>query len=393
MNLESSQGILERLDSIEARLFLLEGGGEGDVDLHVAVHTIFRDLHNVKSSLSMAGADLAASLVHGAESCLDALRSGKAATGRADAGLDWVDPIFALVDHVRGVVEREEDADAPDLTLRLESLLEAWLHGRADEAREIGFPLDPGEAQVLQQAVSSGLHPYIIEKLVGEDLDPAGAWALPIFDAVAESGRLIARRLVGMKGSGAVLTILFATRESREDLSFLVFDPFYPVRESLPPKRDEPVEPRQRLRRILIVDDEPIALILLQNYLAPYGRIDSVEDGLEALERLSSALKAKDPYCVMFLDIMIPGMPGDKVLEEIRRLEAEAGVAPGKGTRIVMASSLADYSTISSAFQNQSDAYLVKPIDAQAIDRTMAKLGFSKIVFPPMPVPSSRKGS
>ena len=77
MKFESPQLILARLDSIEARLLGLEEGCGMDVDPHTAVHLLFRDFHNLKSSLSMGGADISASLIHQAESCLDALRSGK----------------------------------------------------------------------------------------------------------------------------------------------------------------------------------------------------------------------------------------------------------------------------------------------------------------------------
>ncbi|OHD26761.1 MAG: hypothetical protein A2Y38_10465 [Spirochaetes bacterium GWB1_59_5] len=142
---------------------------------------------------------------------------------------------------------------------------------------------------------------------------------------------------------------------------------------------------------MLIVDDEPIALMLLQRFLSQYGRLDTAGDGLEAIDKVARAIGNKDPYHIVFLDIMIPGAPGSEVLEEIRKLEKRAGILQGDGSRIVMASSISDYTSISTSFKNQGDAYLVKPIDSQIIDKTMLKLGFSKMTITLTAVPNSKK--
>ncbi len=385
--MESPQLILERLDSIEARLLGLEDGSGTDIDPHTAVHLLFRDFHNLKSSLSMGGADISARLIHQAESCLDALRSGK-----GDPGSDWIDPLIAVVDHVRKAMETNREVESPELSVRLDGLLEAWSQKGKDQPREIGFPLEGSEAQALNRAVSGGLVPYVLEKLLGEGLDASTVRALPIFEAVAEAGVVLAHRLVKVIGSGAVLTILFGTDKTRDDLMFILFDPFHPVIASAgrpTPGVVEAVPANVKLKRILIVDDEPLALMLLQHFLSPYGRIDTAESGTEALAKFNSALSGKDPYHILFLDIMIPGIPGNAVLEEIRKQEKLAGIAISEGTRIVMASSLADYASISTSFQNQSDAYLVKPLDVQTVDKTMAKFGFTKLAFPFSTVPKS----
>ena len=390
--------ILERLDSIEARLLGLEDRNGTDIDPHTAVHLLFRDFHNLKSSLSMGGADISARLIHQAESCLDALRSGK-----GDPGSDWVDPLLAVVDHVRKAMETNQEVESTELSLRLEGLLEAWSLKGKDQPKEIGFPLDGNEAQALHKAVSGGLVPHVLEKLLGEGLDASTVRELPIFEAVAEAGLVLAHRLVKVPGSGAVLTILFATDKTHDDLMFILFDPFHPVigskdktiPDASPAKEKQGVVEASpeiaalKLKRILIVDDEPLALMLLQHFLSPYGRIDTAESGTEALAKFTSALNGKDPYHILFLDIMTPGMTGNAVLEEIRKQEKLAAIAIGEGSRVVMASSLADYASISTSFQNQSDAYLVKPIDVQTVDKTMAKFGFTKLAFPFSSVPSS----
>jgi len=351
----------------------------------ISVPLLFREFHNLKSALSMEGVDLAAELIHAAESCLDALRSGK-----GDPDSDWVDALMAVVDHVRKIVATGHDSASPGLSARLASLLDGWLSRGKNQDRRIGFPLDRMEAQALRAALSSKLTPYVLEKVVGDDLDAGSVDTLPVFESIAEAGSLIARRILRAKGSGSVLTILFATDKSAEDLSYLLFDPFYPVcgfcEASVAPAA--PAAP-DKLERILIVEDEPVALMLLQRFLSQYGRLDTAGDGLEAIEKVAKALASKDPYRVVFLDIMIPGTLGSAVLEEIRKLEAMAGTIAGEGSRIVMASSISDYTSISTSFKNQGDAYLVKPIDAPTIDKTMAKFGFSKMALPFTAVPRS----
>ncbi len=394
MNSSTQQSVLEGLEAIEARLLELERISESGLDPLIAVPLLFRDFHNLKSTLSMEGIDQSAELIHQSESCLDALRTGK---GDVESG--WVDILLAVVDHVRTVVGSDLDAKAPALAERLERLLGDWLGQEKIQARRIGFPLDEAEAQALQAALSSNLTPYMLEKVVGDELDASSVDSLPVFDAVAEAGSLITRRLIRAKGSGSVLTILFATDKTQEDLSFILFDPLCPVsgfQSTATAKRQaasavQPPEEPFKLRRILIVDDEPIALMLLQRFLSQYGRLDTAGDGLEAIDKVARAIGNKDPYHIVFLDIMIPGAPGSEVLEEIRKLEKRAGILQGDGSRIVMASSISDYTSISTSFKNQGDAYLVKPIDSQIIDKTMLKLGFSKMTITLTAVPNSKK--
>jgi DNA-binding response OmpR family regulator len=69
-----------------------------------------------------------------------------------------------------------------------------------------------------------------------------------------------------------------------------------------------------RTRVLLVEDDEKFAR-LLRDYLAPLGyEIDVVRDGRTGLARAHS-----DPYHVVILDVMLPGMSGLDVLAELRR--------------------------------------------------------------------------
>src|ERR1700733_13463321 len=68
--------------------------------------------------------------------------------------------------------------------------------------------------------------------------------------------------------------------------------------------------------RALLVDDDHELARLLRDYLGPHGvSVDHVEEGTGALERLGSTA---DPYDIVLLDVMLPGIDGFEVCRLIR---------------------------------------------------------------------------
>lgn len=107
----------------------------------------------------------------------------------------------------------------------------------------------------------------------------------------------------------------------------LTFSPFaiYRTRRcgSVFPPRGKPLL-RGRMRtgsagshRVLVVDDEPHIgrIIQLQLESGPY-EVDLVSDGTTALEKIRS----EQPLDLILLDIMLPGMSGLDLLEQLRGL-------------------------------------------------------------------------
>ncbi len=66
-------------------------------------------------------------------------------------------------------------------------------------------------------------------------------------------------------------------------------------------------------KKILLVDDEPDTRELLKIVLKDY-ELDTTKDGDECMQ---AALKKK--YDLILLDIMMPGMPADKIVDAIGR--------------------------------------------------------------------------
>src|SRR5580704_1282896 len=68
--------------------------------------------------------------------------------------------------------------------------------------------------------------------------------------------------------------------------------------------------------RALLVDDDHELARLLRDYLGPHGvSVDHVEEGLGAIERI---IATGEPYDIVLLDVMLPGIDGFEVCRRIR---------------------------------------------------------------------------
>ncbi len=127
--------------------------------------------------------------------------------------------------------------------------------------------------------------------------------------------------------------------------------------------------------RILIAEDDLVSRNFLNKFLTRYGECDLVVDGLETIDAFLMALKDKEPYDLICLDIMMPKVDGVKVLKAIRDLEKQNGVAPEKRVKIIMTTALTDTQLVRTAFDYGCEAYAAKPIDMQKLIEVMEKLG------------------
>ncbi|MGB0847790.1 MAG: response regulator, partial [Thiolinea sp.] len=106
--------------------------------------------------------------------------------------------------------------------------------------------------------------------------------------------------------------------------------------------------------RILVVDDiddNRFTLDLMLSVLGDFA-VDEAESGPEAL----SMMQAKT-YDLVLLDIMMPGMTGLQVLEQLDLAHAESA------TKIIVVSALQDMDTIVRALELGALDYLPKPIE------------------------------
>ena len=114
--------------------------------------------------------------------------------------------------------------------------------------------------------------------------------------------------------------------------------------------------------RTLIVDDEELARLRMRKQLEPYASkveiVGEAQDGVSALEKIRS-LKPD----LVFIDIQMPGMTGLEVIAQLKDEEIPW---------IVFATAFDEYAI--KAFEESAMDYLLKPIEADRLAATMAKL-------------------
>jgi len=113
----------------------------------------------------------------------------------------------------------------------------------------------------------------------------------------------------------------------------------------------------------------------LKSILKNYGEVDIAVNGLEAVEAYKEALMEDEPYDVIFLDIMMPEMDGQAVLKEIRAFEEESDIFGREMVKIIMTTALDDSENIKTAFIEQCEGYIIKPIEREKIEKELKKIG------------------
>lgn len=128
--------------------------------------------------------------------------------------------------------------------------------------------------------------------------------------------------------------------------------------------------------RILVVEDDFVARKFISKVMSDHGEVDIAIDGQEGVNAFRNAINEGNRYELVCLDIMMPEMDGQEVLKNIRQIEYDNGIMGLKGAKIIMTTALKDVDNIAKAFREQAEAYLVKPISIDDINKTLKNLGF-----------------
>jgi DNA-binding response OmpR family regulator len=114
--------------------------------------------------------------------------------------------------------------------------------------------------------------------------------------------------------------------------------------------------------RVLIVDDEESMRLLLARILVNGLKVEVTLAGTceQALR-----LAGNYAYDAILLDLLMPGIGGFEVLREIRR------ASPNVATPVVIVSVLSDQATKDRCTRAGANAYLVKPVERNALIATV----------------------
>ncbi len=112
---------------------------------------------------------------------------------------------------------------------------------------------------------------------------------------------------------------------------------------------------------VLLVDDEPGALLVLERTLRDDGyRLAKAQSGEEALD-----LFLKKPFPVVVTDINMPGMSGLELLDKLRE------TAPD--TLVIMLTAYGDFESAVEALRAQAYDYLTKPFKPEEIQKCLER--------------------
>jgi CheY-like chemotaxis protein len=115
---------------------------------------------------------------------------------------------------------------------------------------------------------------------------------------------------------------------------------------------------REMMMKILIIDDEPIALTKLELMLTNVGSCDKAVNGVQATEHFVKSINESQPYDLVTIDIELPDITGLDLLTRFCELERKNGLPPSKKI-VVTAHSKVD--NVVKA-RDKCDAFLLKPL-------------------------------
>lgn len=126
--------------------------------------------------------------------------------------------------------------------------------------------------------------------------------------------------------------------------------------------------------RVLIIEDVVVFQKLLVRLLDGVADMcKSYSNGVDGLNAFLRANASDEPFDVVFLDIMIPGMNGLEVLQKIREVDPDS-----QKIKVIMVTSVADAEKVKKAVGFGCDGYLIKPYNKDGIMKQLKKLELIK---------------
>lgn len=125
------------------------------------------------------------------------------------------------------------------------------------------------------------------------------------------------------------------------------------------------------MERILIVDDSPTDVLLVQRALAKYGDVLtllSASDGVDALQLLERAYLSQELPSLVLLDLNLPAMDGIEVLSRIK------GDPRWTELPVVMMSTSDRKSDVRRAYRHHASGYVAKPMGFSELQGCMDKI-------------------
>lgn len=114
--------------------------------------------------------------------------------------------------------------------------------------------------------------------------------------------------------------------------------------------------------RVLIVEDDPTTAQMMKFMLRNYVEFAHAKNGQEGYDVFCNNFEDEKPFDLILLDIMMPMVDGQEMLEALREYEEENGVVQSAGSKVVMTTCVDDNKEIYHSLSHGVMDYMTKPI-------------------------------
>lgn len=355
--------ILEQLEELQHNFEVLEKKiSEQGVVLEI-IHSTFQKIHSIKNSLFLKNSSESLKLIYLMECHFEKLR-----TGENRLKTETLCLFKKCLSWIMADISESTASEKDSLKLMAE-LTDLEIRNDASKFQSAILNLTGDEKALLRDARNSGLNIFFINYPIDSSISREDSRNLEIVKLINSLGLIVlqalSREKIGDERSS--LKIIFVTDKKISELN----DPLLKTAISY----EEDLLLSSLDYKILIVEDNPIASLLQKSIMSTFGVSDAVSDGVTALELFRLSLKENSPYDIILLDLVMPGIGGADVLKQIRELEEQNNIKGLERTKVITLTTSRDSSTLMDLFRAETDAYIIKPLTKDKIEKELKNIG------------------
>jgi len=128
--------------------------------------------------------------------------------------------------------------------------------------------------------------------------------------------------------------------------------------------------------KVLVIDKDTATSKVFEELPIDIAELQALHSGDAAIRGVKTALKRRDPFELIAIDIDLPDMNGRNVTLEIRKIEQEWSIPAEKRAFIITVTAQADEKSVKTSFAAGCNAFIVKPLNVDTIVKTLTKSRF-----------------
>jgi len=126
--------------------------------------------------------------------------------------------------------------------------------------------------------------------------------------------------------------------------------------------------------KILVIDDEYVALSRMVKLFSRWGEAVGATNGAQAKEMVEKAMQIGTPYDIISIDIELPDSDGLELLNQLRSIEERYHPENPWYSKKIIISAKSKHDNIQKALALGCDDFLVKPVSLTTLEEKMKHL-------------------